>query len=239
MQQRLLAVNIFLLGGLATIIPVVAQAQELVAPSTVAPPSRPYQTSQPLNQLLQQGRKLVDAGYFADAIALYQQAATLEPKNPRIFAGIGYLEARRRNFPAAAAAYRQAVVLAPKDAHFQYALGYSMANLGDNVGAAAAYLRAVQLNHKDINAYLGLGVVMFRQGKYNDALMACQRVVAITPNNARAYELRGIIFGQQGHSKEAIAALSHARDLYRRQGYMQGVQRAEVALQQLHQYFNP
>ncbi len=234
-KQTLLAVSVFLLGGLGTIMPQFAQAQGLVAPSIGAPASRPYQTNQQLNQLLEEGRKLVDARDFSDAIALYQQAAILEPKNPRIFSGIGYLQARQGNFPAAAAAYRQAVALAPKNAQFQYGLGYSLGKLGDNAGAAAAYLRTVQLNHKDINAFLGLGVVLFREGKYNDALRIYQNVVAITPNNARAYELRGAIFRQQGHSKEAIAALSHARDLYKRQGYMQGVQRAESVLHQLNQ----
>ncbi len=226
-KQALLAASVFLVGGLAATMPPVAQAQELLAPSS-------YQTSQQLNRLLATGRQLVDAGDFSDAIAFYQQAAILEPKNPRIYAGIGYLQARQRNFSAAAAAYRQAIALAPKDAHFQYALGYVLANAGDNAGAATAYLRAIQLNHKDINAYLGFGVVLFRQGKYNDALRAYQQVVAIAPNNARAYELRGAIFRQQGHSIEAIADLSRARNLYKRQGYIQGIQRVEAMLQELH-----
>jgi Flp pilus assembly protein TadD len=233
-KHTLLAVSVFLLGGLATMIPPVAHAQERVAPITGAPASRPYQTSQQLNQLLDEGRNLVDAGDFSDAIVLYQQAATLAPKNSEIFSGIGYLQALQGNFPAATAAYRQAVALAPKNANFLYALGYSLGKSGDNAGAAAAYRRALQLNHKDINAYLGLGVVLFRQGKYNDALKVYQQVVAIAPNNPRAYELRGAILRQQGQSREAIAALSRARDLYKQEGYMGGVQRAEAMLQQLH-----
>jgi len=232
-KPQLLAVSVSLLGGLVTTIPSVAQPQEVLAPNTAQPTSSPDQTNHQLNTLLEEARKLVDAGNFSDAIALYQQAATLDQNNPEIYSGIGYLQARQRNFPAAVVAYRQAVALAPKNARLQYALGYSLANSGDNVDAATAYRDAVQLNHKDVNAYLGLGVVLFRQGKYSDALLADRKAVAIAPKFARAYELKGAILKQQKHSKEAIAALSHARDLYQKEGYSLGVQRAEAMLQEL------
>ncbi|MBV8886171.1 MAG: tetratricopeptide repeat protein [Chroococcidiopsidaceae cyanobacterium CP_BM_RX_35] len=235
-KQRLLAVSIPLLVGLAITLPLVAQAQEVVAPDKDQPASSPSQTNpQQLNALLEEGRRLVDAGDFSDAIALYQQAATLDRTNPEIYSGIGYLQDRQRNYSAAVAAYQQAVALAPKNSQYQYALGYSLANSGDNVGAAAAYRQAVQLNRKDVNAYLGLGVVLFRQGKYTEAMQADKKAISIAPKFARAYELKGAILQQQGHAKEAIAALSHARDLYQHQGYTAGVQRAEAMLKEFRQ----
>lgn len=232
-KQTLLALSALLLGGLAAISQPVAQAQEVVAPSRSEAATSLYQMSQHVNRLLEEGRHLVTVGDDSGAIYLYQQAANLEPKNPRIFSGIGYLQARQGNFSAAASAYLKAVALAPKNADFQYALGYTLGNLGNNNGAVKAYRRAIQLNRKNINAYLGLGVVMLRQGKYKDALWAYQKAVAIAPNSARAYELKGAVFMKQKRSKEAIAALNRARDLYQRQGYTEGVLRAEAMLEKL------
>ena len=230
----LFAVSVLLLGGFADPVPPVAQAQELIAQSRVLQIlNAPSENSQQLNQLLEEGRKLVDSGNFADAIIRYQEAAGLEQNNPRIFSGIGYLEARQGNFLAAMEAYRKAIALAPNNADFHYALGYVMGNLGDNTGAATAYRHAIEVNRKHMNAYLGLGVVLLRQGKYSDALWAYQKAVSLNPNSARAYELKGAILERQGRFKEAIAAVSHARNLYKHQGQTQGVERSEASLREL------
>ena len=47
----------------------------------------------------------MEKGNLAGAIARYQQAARLSPKNARIFSSIGYIHALQKNFSAAAAAY--------------------------------------------------------------------------------------------------------------------------------------
>src|SRR5687767_14492782 len=44
--------------------------------------------SQELSRLLKEGRKLVDTGNFPGALAAYQQAASLDGKNAKIFSGI-------------------------------------------------------------------------------------------------------------------------------------------------------
>ena len=158
----LLAVSVLLLGGLTTIMPPAAQAQVLVAQSTGNVVQSSYQKQQ-VNKLLEQGRKLVDIGDVSGAIALYGEAVSLEPKNPRIFSGIGYLQAYQGNYSAAAVAYRQAIALEPNNADFHYALAYSLGKLGENASAAQAYRRTIELEPNNLNAFLGLGVVLFRQ----------------------------------------------------------------------------
>jgi tetratricopeptide (TPR) repeat protein len=56
----------------------------------------------------------VKAGNYAQAIATYQQAANLDRQNPKIFSGIGYLEARQGHFQEAAKAYQQAIAVVEK-----------------------------------------------------------------------------------------------------------------------------
>jgi len=63
----------------------VAQAQVLMAQSSN---SATYQ--KPTAKQIEQGRKLVEAGDFASAIAIYQRAASVEPKSPNFSALAGY-----------------------------------------------------------------------------------------------------------------------------------------------------
>jgi Flp pilus assembly protein TadD len=99
-QHTVRVTSIALLSGLAVVLPLRATALPLV-PTSIAQ----AQTSQPnnprLNELLRQGRQLVDAGNVAGAIAAYEEAATLQPSNARIFSGIGFLQARQGNHAAA------------------------------------------------------------------------------------------------------------------------------------------
>ena len=106
--------------------------------------------SKKLNELLKQGRKLVEAGNYKLAIAIYQRAISLDPKNAQIYSGIGYLEARQENFPVAAQFYQQAIAIEPNNANFQYGLGYTMARLENYQAAVAAYRRASVLDKNNI-----------------------------------------------------------------------------------------
>ncbi|HEY9750721.1 MAG TPA: tetratricopeptide repeat protein, partial [Allocoleopsis sp.] len=162
-RQTLLAVSTLCLAGIGLTAPVTQALEAQPAASSKQPAiartliaQANSSNSEALSQLLKEGRKRVDAGDLSGAIAIYQQAASLDGKNAKIFSGIGYLQARQGNFPAAAAAYRQAVALDGKNTDFLYALGYSLANSGDNSGAAAAYRQAVALDGKNTEAYLGL-----------------------------------------------------------------------------------
>ena len=219
-----LLVSVLLIGSIAVAMPSVTQAQVLSAPQKSSPEVR---------QLLSEGRRLVDTGDFNGAIAIYQQAASLEPKNATIYSGIGYLYAQQGNFSSALAAYRRAVALNPNNGDYQYALGYVSGNLGDNKAAKDAYRHAIQLNRNNVNAYLGLATVLLRLGEYNNVQWASEQAVKLAPKNPQAYELRGTMLMKQGKSKDAIAVFKKSRDLYRQQGKSDSVARVEAVLRNL------
>ncbi|WP_017651582.1 tetratricopeptide repeat protein [Fortiea contorta] len=204
-------------------MPAIAEAQVLVA-----------QARNPeLTQLLEQGRRLVDAGDYNGAIAVYQQATSLDPKNAKIHSGIGYLYAQQGNFPAALAAYRRALALNPNNGEFYYAVGYIKGNLGDTPGAKEAYRRAIQLNRNNTNAYLGLGVMQARMGDYEAAMWAYEQAINLDRNNAQTYELMASMYKQRRQTKQAGNLLAKARDLYQRRNDQDGVARVEALLREL------
>jgi Flp pilus assembly protein TadD len=217
-------ISVLLIGSIVTTMASVTQAQVLVVQR---------QSTQEVKELLEQGRRLVETGDYGGAIAVYQQAANLEPKNASIYSGIGYLYALQGNFSAALTAYRRAVALNPNNSDYQYALGYISGNLGNNNGAKEAYRKAIQLNRGNINAYIGLGTILVRLGEYTSAQWAYEEAVQLAPRNPQVYELRGTMLKRQGKSKEAIAVLKKARDLYEQQGNFDSVTRMEATLREL------
>lgn len=222
-KPKSLVFSVFLLGCFAVTIPAIAQAQVLVV-----------QARNPeLKQLLENGRRLVDTGDYSGAIAVYQQAATIDPKNAKIHSGIGYLYAQQGNYRAALAAYRRAIGINPNNSDFYYAVGYIKANLGDTAGAKEGYRRAIQLNRNNVNAYLGLGVTQSRLGDYGAAAWAYQQAVNLDQNNAQTYELMGSMYKQRRQTKQASSVLQKARDLYKRRNDPDGVDRVEAMLRQL------
>lgn len=222
-RQTAFVLSVFLSGCLVATIPSVAQAQVLVA-----------QTNNPeLKEMLEEGRRLVDAGDYNGAIAVYQQALRLAPKNPRIHSGIGYLYAQQGNFQEALVAYRRAIGLSPNNSEFYYAVGYIKGNLGDTRGSRDAYRKSIQLNRNNINAYLGLGVMQARMGDYTAATWAYEQAINLDRNNAQTYELMGSMYKQRRQTKQATNLLTKARDLYQRRNDQDGVARVEALLQNL------
>ncbi|BAY32475.1 TPR repeat-containing protein [Nostoc carneum NIES-2107] len=216
-------VSLLLLGSFVVPISPAAQAQVLLSQAR----------SPEVKQLLEEGRRLVDAGDYNGAISVYQQAASLEPKNAKIHSGIGYLYAQQGNFQAALGAYRRALAITPNNGDFYYAVGYIKGNMGDTPGAKEAYRRAIQLNRNNLNAYLGLAVTQARLGDYEAANWAYEQAINIDRNNAQTYELMGSMYKQRRQSKQATTLLNKARDLYQRKNDFDGVTRVEALLRDL------
>ena len=224
MYKRIsIIVGVLLLGCCVTTIPSVAQAQVLVV-----------QAKNPeLKQLLEDGRRLVNTGDYNGAIAVYQQATALDPKNAKIHSGIGYLYAQQGNFQAALASYRRAIAINPNNGDFYYAVAYIKGNLGDNAGAKEAYRRAIQLNRNNVNAYLGLGITQSRLGDYQSANWAFEQAINLDKNNAQTYEFMASMYKQRRQTKQASNLLQKARNLYQRRNDANGVDRVEAMLREL------
>lgn len=176
MQVKLLIFKLVLLNGIVgVILPVNAHSPNETLEQ--------WQADREFNQLLSQGKGLLDRGKLAEALSAYQHAASLERENPRVFSAIGYLQAVRGKFPAAASAFQKAIALESDNAYFYYGLAYSLASSQAHAEAANAYNQTIKLNPNLVNAHLGLAVVLLRQQNYDDALDAFVRVTTLAPDN--------------------------------------------------------
>ncbi|MEA5576105.1 tetratricopeptide repeat protein [Anabaena sp. UHCC 0451] len=223
-KQTSFLVTVLLLGSFVTTTPAVAQSTEVYVAQA---------TNSRLKELLEEGRRLVDGGDYNGAIAVYQEAGRLAPRNARIHSGIGYLYAQQGNFQLALTAYRRAIALEPNNSDFYYAVGFIKGNMGDTNGAKEAYRRAIQLNRSNFNAYLGLGVTQATLGDYESATWAYEQAMNLNRNNPRTYELMGSMFKQRRQTQQASNVLRKALSLYRTANDPEGADRVEAMLREI------
>ena len=212
--------SVLLLGCFLTSTPVLVKADVLVVQADNAE----------LKNLIEDGKRLVDNKDYNGAIAVYQQAAKLDPKNAGIYAGIGYLYTQQGNFTLGLDAYRRAIAINPNSSYFYYAVGYIKSNTRDNKGAREAYRKAIQLNRSNFNAYLGLGVAQASLGDYQAAMWAYEQAINLDKNNPRTYELLGVMFQQKRQTPQANKVLKKALDLYRLSNDLDSVDRVKQML---------
>lgn len=162
-----------------------------------------------LGELLRQAEENIDRRDYAAAIAAYQQASQIDPENPRIYSGIGYLQIQQANYQAAIAAYRQAIDLDPRNVPFRYGLAFSLVSSGSLQEATAVYQELIRMAPAEADAYLGLGGIFIQQEDYAGALETYEQLVTRDPRNSEAIEALGNLYVLQERYDDA-------RDAYER-----------------------
>jgi tetratricopeptide (TPR) repeat protein len=150
------------------------------------------------------------SGKLDEAIAAYQQAITLDPKDAYPHNGLGIVYRALGRYDEAIAAYQQAITLDPKDAYPHNGLGIVYRALGRYDEAIAAYQQAITLDPKDAYPHNGLGIVYSDQGRYDEAIAAYQQAITLDPKDAYPHNGLGIVYSDQGRYDEAIAAYQQA-----------------------------
>jgi tetratricopeptide (TPR) repeat protein/serine/threonine protein kinase len=191
------------------------EATKLLRQATPSWP-RPARTLSMIGQILQ-GRALRDP-----AIAVYREAARLQPDSPEAHQKLGdaLLFGKDRKPIAAAAdeaiaAYEQAIRLEPDRSGHYYSLGMALEVKGRLDEAIAAFQEQIRLWPDDILAYTSLSRI-FCEGKhdYDRAIAALSKAVELCPERAMAWNNRGWIYCAYLHQYDkGVADFSKAIEL--------------------------
>ncbi len=153
------------------------------------------------------------AGKLEAAIAAYQEAIALDPKDAYPHNGLGLVYDDLGRTEAAIAAYRQAIALDPKDAYPHTGLGNVYLQLGRNEAAIAAYQEAIALDPQDAAPHHGLGNVYRQLGRTEAAIAAYEEAIALDPKDAVPHASLAAIYRKMGRQEEYEAILPLARQL--------------------------
>ena len=151
------------------------------------------------------GMLLKRRGEPASAIAAYQQALALNPRDPNLHYNLGNAFKSQGNLKLAIAAYTKALELNPADAESHYNLGNAHKSLDNLQAAIAAYRNVLELNQHHLGAHNNLAIALHAQGDLPAAIAAYRTLIELNPNYPDAkwnYALTLLLNGDYDHGWE-------------------------------------
>lgn len=149
---------------------------------------------------------------YDDALAAYDEAARVAPKDPRGPREGGLRCAKWGEKEAARARLEEAVKRGDDDPATFHALGLVRLSLGDRKGAKAAYLAGLETprGKSDATCVLGLATVAVIEDDAAEALRWYDELARRRPNLAAAHLGRAWALAKLGRFADADAALEEA-----------------------------
>jgi tetratricopeptide (TPR) repeat protein len=152
-------------------------------------------------------------GEFDAAIACFDQALALNPKDYHAHREKGISLAKKGNEDAAIACFDQALALNPKDYDALQQKGLSLAKKGDEDAAITCYDQALTLNPKDYHTHRNKGVTLANKGDLDAAIACFDQALALNPLDSAAHRNKGATLTNKGDLDAAIACFDQALTL--------------------------
>jgi tetratricopeptide (TPR) repeat protein len=167
---------------------------------------RAFQTNSWIEQAYQHSLK----NDFDTAIAAYNQAIAIEPRNPLAYMGRGNAYLSKGSYDQAIEDSNLAIEIGLNSAMVYQIRGvaYRMKGLYDH--AIRDLDRAITLDSRHIAAYISRGLAYAGKSKYNRAIEDYSRAISLDPYEARLYLGRGDFYEKSGADDRAIEDYSRA-----------------------------
>jgi tetratricopeptide (TPR) repeat protein len=147
------------------------------------------------------------------AIADYDQALRLDPKNAGAYDNRANALDARGNRDDALKDYDEALRLSPRNAYVYLNRGSLLMELGDFSGALADYARVLTINPREEAAHIGRSRIYLMECKREEALKEAGAAIAIAPGRALGYDCRASVYMELRRYKEAEADIKKAMGL--------------------------
>lgn len=177
-----------------TLLSVCAYAQDPFGPPQAG--ASAAQAPNDVQKHFSKGQQLMQQHKVDQAIAEFQAAKKLAPKQPAILLNLGLCYAQKQNLSAAETAFREVIALDPKGntPPTKFALtrlsGVLMAQ-GKNAQALTIAKKLAASSPKDYDAQFSLGICYLRLKNFSGAAGAFKSALAIKPNDPGALQNLG------------------------------------------------
>src|SRR6266496_2931178 len=149
-------------------------------------------------------------GDLDGAIADYDRAIQLDPKDAAIYNNRGLAKQEKGDLDAAIVDFNRAIQLNPKDAVACGNRGSAKRDKGDLDGAILDYNRGIELNPKYASAYYNRAYAKQTKGDIDGAVADYTRAIELNPKDPVAYNDRGVARQREDDFHGAIADFNHA-----------------------------
>lgn len=153
-----------------------------------------------------------------EALAAFEEAARLKPKdgNARYLLGVTHL--RRKEYAQAVAAIEQAVGLNPDNVNYHYQLGAAYERNRQLDKAETAFRQTLAMDAKHADAYNYLGYMFAEEGVHLDESVALiKKALELEPDNGAFVDSLGWAYYKLGRLDEALLELQRAVTLVKKE----------------------
>ena len=166
------------------------------------------------DSILEQVRKLRDAGRFVEATRLASDYTGRHPRDAAGHAALGLVHLYAGQAAEAVASLMKAVRLAPDVAQHHHDAGFALETLGRDGEAMTAFRRAISLDPRHAEALERLGVLLFTHGATEEATQCFRRVAELTPDTVLGRINRAKLLMEEQKRDEADALLQESVALF-------------------------
>lgn len=165
------------------------------------------------NNLSQQAQSAFQAGRFAEAVHLYQQAMRANPRDLDALYGLGVVYLQAEQFHHAEYVLAEAVRLNPAFANGFCVRGVALARMGKQRDALTCFERALEIQPDSVDTLSNYGTALLELGEHETALVQLDRALAIDPCHTFSWQNRGNVLLALLRLDEAIESYSRALEL--------------------------
>jgi len=155
--------------------------------------------------LVQQGWNLEIQGHLDEAMALYNQALSLDPNSTEAYKHRGTNYARRGAFDKAIPEFEKAISLNPQEASTYYNLGTLYISAAQYEKAILNFSKAIEINPNYLSAISNRAACYAAVRQFNLALDDFNRVVQLAPRDMKGLLGRALVERMLGREQEALA----------------------------------
>jgi tetratricopeptide (TPR) repeat protein len=161
------------------------------------------------------GEALDGLGRTEEAIAEFEAAAKLSPREPNVHFGLGYLHWRAKEYDAARQEFGIELQFDASNAQALAYLGDIAWKNNDPVAALSFFDRAGKVNDRIRIVSLDRGAIYMQQKRYRQARAALLHAVALDPAQTDAHYQLGRLYQAMGKPDEAQKELLTVRQLHK------------------------
>ena len=161
----------------------------------------------------QRGRRLAEAGRYAEAETAFRRVLDLRPPTARDHSNLGGALAGQGKLDAAVEQFEKALALDPDETYTLNNLALALARRGDLETAARHLERALALDPAYAEAHHNLGLVRAQQGRYAEAVDHYRDALAADPSRVAVYDDLGSALAATGDLDGAVESWREALEI--------------------------
>ena len=163
-----------------------------------------------LEQGVQQGLALAQAGRYAQAEGAFRQVLAVNPRQARALNGLGFVELATGHMEQAARLFQSAIEADPGFPSAHNNLGTALTRMGKPELGVACFQHALKVDPNYLEAMNNLGNGLRIIGDLDAATVVFERLVKRKPNHPTAYKDLALLYLMSNRNKEAEKAARNA-----------------------------